>query len=158
MPIAPGAPPRILGTIPAGSVPPAPAAAAIPQTPQQQYEAALELYHKGSYSEAEKGFKAFVAQFPKDPLASNASFWVGESYFVRGKYQDAVGTFADALQKYPRGAKAPDMLLDLGKSLAKLGRTADACAAIGQLETKYPSAAPLVKRQALQEKTRLKCR
>src|SRR5579883_130183 len=157
-PIAPGAAPRILGTIPAGSAPPEPPPeAAAPPTPQEQYEAALELYHQGNYPQAEKGFRAFVAQFPKDPLAGNAAFWMGESYFVRGKYQDAAGSFADSLQKYPKGAKAPDMLLDLGKSLAKLGRTPDACAAFATLEAKYPTAAPTLKRQAQQEKTRLKC-
>lgn len=153
---APGAPPRILGTIPAGAVPAAPPAAA-PSSPQQQYEAALELYHQGNYPGAEKGFRAFVAQYPKDPLASNAAFWMGEGYFIRGKYQEAVGTFADALQKYPNGAKAPDTLLDLGKSLDKLGRGADACAVLGQIGAKFPSASQTIKRQAQQEKTRLRC-
>ena len=153
----PGAPPRVLGTIPAGAVPTAPPAAAIPLSPQQQYETALELYHQGNYPDAEKGFRAFVAQYPKDPLASNAAFWMGEGYFVRGKYQEAVGTFADALQKYPNGAKAPDTLLDLGKSLDKLGRGPDACAVLGQIGVKFPSASQTIKRQAQQEKTRLKC-
>lgn len=147
----------MLGTIPAGPVPTAPAGAAAPPSPQHDYEAALEMYRLGSYAEAEKAFRGFIAQYPKDPLASNAAYWMGESYFTRGKYQDAVGTFADGYQKYPTGAKAPDTLIELGRSLDKLGRKADACAAFAQFKAKFPNAAPATKRQALQETTRLKC-
>jgi tol-pal system protein YbgF len=154
---ASGAPPRVLGTIPAGSVPTAPPAAAVPPTPQQQYEAALELYHHGNYAGAEAAFRSFLAQYPKDPLAGSAAYWHGEGYFIQGKFKDAVGTFADAAQKYPTGAKAPDTLLELGKSLDKLGRAADACAVLGQIGTKFPKAPQTVKRQAQQEKTRLRC-
>ncbi len=155
----PGAPPRVLGTIPAGAVPTAPPAAAIPQSPQQQYEAALELYHQGNYPDAEKEFRAFVAQHPKDPLASNAAFWMSaRRYFIRGKFQEAVGTFADALQKYPKGSKAPDTLLELGKSLDQLeARPGRLYAVLGQIGVKFPSASQTIKRQAQQEKTRLKC-
>ncbi len=160
----PGAPPRVLGQIPAGAVPVSPdqqaaaAAAARAADPQAQYQTAYALINAGHYADAERAFRSFVAQHPKDPLSSSASYWIGHSYYARGDFQNAAVAFADGYKKYPKGVKAPDTLLDLGRSLAKLGNAQDACATFAQFDRQFGAGATAsIKKQEQQEKNRLKC-
>jgi len=154
----PGAPPRVLGTIPVGTIPSAPPAAVAPATPGEQYQAAYALIGRAQYGAAQQAFRAFLAQYPKDPLASSAAYWVGHSYYAQGDFQNAAVAFADGYKKYPKGIKAPDTLLDLGKSLAKLDQVPGACATFAQFDKQFGvGATPAIKKQEQQEKTRLKC-
>jgi tol-pal system protein YbgF len=151
-----------LGTIPAGPVESAdPDQAAEAQqalTPQGQYQAAYALIGQGQFGAAEQAFRAFLSQYPKDPLASSAAYWVGHSYYARGDFQNAAVALADGYKKYPKGIKAPDTLLELGKTLGKLDQVPSACATFVQFDKQFGAAAsPTIKRQATMEKNRLKC-
>jgi tol-pal system protein YbgF len=187
----PGAPPRTLGTIPAGSVPSGPPPEAPPQTaapraasgagagaaaaaggdggtqlaalppgtPKQQYDYATSLLmNKQDYAAAETALKAFVAAHPKDALAGSAQYWVGETHFARKDYQNAAFAYAEGVEKYPQSAKAPDSLLKLGMSLARLGKNDQACTALSRLQTAFPNANDQVKKRAVEERTRIKCK
>jgi tol-pal system protein YbgF len=154
----PGAPPHILGQIPAGSVPAAEPEDVQPQSPQGQYQAAYALIGQQQFGAAQQAFQAFIAQYPRDPLASSAAYWVGHSYYARGDFQNAAVAFADGYKKYPKGNKAPDTLLDLGRTLAKLDQVPGACATFAQFDKQFGTGAtPIMKRQVEQEKVRLRC-
>jgi tol-pal system protein YbgF len=103
---------------------------------QQGYGALLQK----DYGGAEIAFKQVVDSFPDDPLAANAQYWLGETYYVRGQYKDAADAFLKGYKKYKSGDKAPDTLLKLGMSLAELGQKDAACSTLEELTTKYPSA------------------
>jgi tol-pal system protein YbgF len=108
------------------------------------------------YAEAEQALRTFVDDYPDHPLAGNASYWLGEAYYLRKDYNNAALTFAQTFQKYPRSGKAPDSLLKLGMSLATLGETADACKALHELGVRYPKA-PDTKQRAAKERARNGC-
>ena len=103
---------------------------------QQGYGALLQK----DYAGAELAFKQVVDSFPSDPLAANAQYWLGETYYVRGHYKDAADAFLKGYKKYKSGDKAPDTLLKLGMSLAELGQKDAACSTLDELKTKYPGA------------------
>lgn len=159
----PGGQPHILGQIPAGAGQSAAAGAGagavnLPAgTPQQQYDAAFKLLRQANYPAAETALRAFIQRYPKDPLAGNAQYWLGETYFVRKDYTNAAAVFADGYQKYPKGGKAADNLLKLGMSLAQLGQKANACQAFARLERDFPTAPASIKERAGEEKKRLSC-
>ena len=154
----PGAPPRTLGTIPAGPVPSADPAEVETQSPQGQYQAAYALIGQGQFGAAQQAFQTFIQQYPRDPLASSAAYWIGHSYYARGDFQNASVAFADAYKKYPKGNKAPDTLLELGKSLARLDQVPSACATFAQFDKQFGAGTtPMIKRQVEQEKARLRC-
>jgi len=154
----PGAPPRVLGQIPVGPVPSADPSDVEAQTPQGQYQAAYALIGQGQFGAAQQAFAAFVAQYPRDPLASSATYWIGHSYYARGDFQNAAVAFADGYKKYPKGIKAPDTLLDLGRTLARLDQVPGACATFAQFDKQFGTGAmPAIKRQVEQEKSRLRC-
>lgn len=126
-------------------------------SPQEQYQHAFGLLSQANYGEAELALRAFVDQNPQDPLAGNAKYWLGETYYVRQDYQQAAVTFAEAYQEYPQSSKAPDNLLKLGMSLSALGNKNDACGTFAELLKRYPEAAATVLQRAKQERQRLAC-
>ena len=134
--------------------PPAPPSNA---TPQEQYNYAFGLLRQANYPAAEQSLRAFVQQHPNDPLAGNAQYWLGETYYVRQDYTNAAAVFAEGYQKYPKGGKAPDNLLKLGMALGQLGQKADACRAFARLDRDFPGAPGNVKERAADEKKRLAC-
>ena len=176
--VDPGAPPQpaqpgVMGTLsndqmqnlpqaPAGAAEQAAASAAgsvvLPgNTPQEQYDYATGLVQRGAYAEAEIALKSFVAEHPKDPLAGNAQYWLGETYYVRSDFKNAAVAFAEGYQKYPKSAKSADNLLKLGMSLGQTGRNPDACTAFRQLDKQFPDASQAIKDRAARAKQRYKC-
>jgi tol-pal system protein YbgF len=107
-------------------------------TTKEQYDHAFKLLRQTSYEEAEKALKEFVSLHGDDPLASNASYWLGETHYVRGDYVQAADAFLEGYKAYPKGNKAADSLLKLGKSLSSLDKKEDACAALEKLKNDFP--------------------
>jgi tol-pal system protein YbgF len=154
--------PKVLGTISEGELaavaPGGQEGGAAPEgTPKGDYEHAFKLLSQTDYPGAERALTAFLEQYPSDPLAGNAKYWLGETYYVRGQYAEAAVAFAEGYQAYPDSVKAPDNLLKLGKSLAALKQTTDACGTFSELLKRYSGASPTILRQAKSEQKRLAC-
>jgi tol-pal system protein YbgF len=127
-------------------------------SPREQYAYGFGLMRKANYDGAETAFKEFLAVHPDDPLADNARYWLGETYYVRGDYAQAAETFLEGYQGNKTGPKAPDTLLKLGMSLAALGKNKEACATYGELKRALPDAPATIKSKADKERLRLGCR
>jgi tol-pal system protein YbgF len=126
-------------------------------TPKAQYDYAFDFLKRQDYPNAESTLREFLKKYPKDPLAGNAQYWLGETHYVRGDYQKAAVEFMNGYQNYPKSNKAPDNLLKLGMSLANIGQTQGACTALGRLNKEYPDAGDQIRRSVQQERTKLKC-
>lgn len=135
------------------------AAAALPKgSAKDQYAYAFGLLRQAKYREAENALKSFIANHGKHPLASNARYWLGESYYVRAQYAEAAKIFYKAYQSNKKGNKAPDSLLKLGMALSGLKKQAQACAAFNKLTADYPSLQPSIKKKLAAERQRARCR
>ncbi|MGE5269321.1 MAG: tol-pal system protein YbgF [Thiohalocapsa sp.] len=135
-----------------------PVAAALPGgSPAAQYNHAFGLLKHADYAGAETALRDFVDQHPKDPLAGNAQYWLGETYYARGRYLEAASAFAEGYKRYPKSGKAPDGLLKLSMSLARANQKQNACVALAQLDRDFPHAGASVKQHAATEKKRLGC-
>ncbi|MBY0510470.1 MAG: tol-pal system protein YbgF [Rhodospirillaceae bacterium] len=148
------------GPVTSGQVASAPAATvALPAgTPKQQYEFAFDFLKKQDYPRAESALRQFLQGHPKDPLAGNAQYWLGETYYVRGDFQQAAVEFMAGYKNYPKTNKGPDNLLKLGMSMSKLNQKDGACLALGRIGKDYPDAPDTVLKPAQAERTRLKCK
>jgi tol-pal system protein YbgF len=124
---------------------------------QDRYNYARQFLLRRDFASAEQTFSEFVSVHGDDPLAGNALYWLGETYYVRGDYQTAARTFAEGFQRYPESGKAPDNLLKLGMSLAQLNQRADACITLRKLRVEYPDAPTSVVKRADREIGRLQC-
>jgi tol-pal system protein YbgF len=122
-----------------------------------QYNYAFGLLKQADYQGSEAALRAFVEQHPNDPMAGNAQYWLGETYYARSRFMEAASTFAEGYKRYPKSAKAPDTLLKLGMALGQANQKQNACVALAQLDQTFPHAAANIKQQAATEKKRLGC-
>jgi|CXWL01.1.fsa_nt_gi tol-pal system protein YbgF len=104
----------------------------------QAYETAFEALKQGRYAEASQLFSAFLAQYPNGELAANATYWLGESYYVTQNYKLALETFQSLLSRFPDSRKAPDTLLKVGYCQYELGDTQRAAATLNEVVARYP--------------------
>jgi tol-pal system protein YbgF len=125
--------------------------------PKQVYETAYGYLLQQNYGAAESGFDEFLKLYPNDPLAGNAQYWLGETYFVRGQYKAAASAFLKGYQSYAKSAKAPESLLKLAMSLDRLGQRDAACSSYTELEARFPTPPAHVKTRAQSERQRLGC-
>jgi len=125
---------------------------------QEQYNYAFGLLRQGDYGDAEQAFAEFVRLNAADPLAGNAQYWLGETYYVRKDWEKAATTFLNGYQKYPKGNKAPDSLVKLGMTLTNLNQKPEACSAFGQFAKEFPQAPVALKQLAQTERGRAGCK
>ena len=124
---------------------------------KQLYETAYGYLLQQNYASAQAGFTDFLKTYPRDPLAPNALYWLGESHYVQRNYADAAEAFDLVVYSYSSSNKAADAQLKRGMSLAQLGKKQDACTAFRELPTKFPTAPPLLKSKADGERQRAGC-
>jgi tol-pal system protein YbgF len=70
----------------------------------------------GQPQRARELFTEFLTKFPKDDLAANAQYWLGETWYAERKWNDAIGEFQKVLKDYKGSEKVPDALLKIGMS------------------------------------------
>ena len=124
-----------------------PAAEAAPQaqpakqpaiSPQEAYSLAYNDYLKGNFDLAVASFRLYREQFPESPLADDALYWMGESYYSQKKPVEAIEIFDQLFLAYPQSDKMAAALLKKGLCLADLGKKEDAIVVFKLLEAKYP--------------------
>lgn len=160
-----GAPPSTLGSLSGSDVSalkstaPPPQAALLPAdgSVEDQYKAAFDHLVKHDLPTAEAAFKAFLAEHSGDPLAGNAQYWLGETYYARERYEEAAVAFLEGYQSYPDSPKAADNLLKLGMSLARIDRKEEACTTFAKLNEDFPNAPTNIKRRLINETKALNC-
>ncbi|MFW6077590.1 MAG: tol-pal system protein YbgF [Hyphomicrobiales bacterium] len=123
---------------------------------EKLYQSGYESLLGRRFGDAEGSFKMFVDRHRDHQLASDAHFWLGETYYVQGDYKQAAQSFLKGYKDYPDGRKAPDTLFKLGLSLQQLEQTAQACSTFAEVAKKYPTAAD-VRNEALKEMQRAGC-
>lgn len=123
----------------------------------EQYNYAFGLLKQADYPAAEAALHAFIEQHPKDAMAGNAQYWLGETYFARNKFIEAASIFAEGYKRYPKGPKAPDTLLKLAMSLGQANQKQNACVALAQLDRDFPHQSGAIKDRAAAEKKHLGC-
>ncbi len=145
-----------VATAPPAFMPP-PSTADDAENPKQLYETAYGYLMQRDYGAAQSAFEQFLNRYPKDSLAGNAQYWLGEAHFVRGEYKAAAGAFLKGYQNYSGNARAADSLLKLAMSLDRLGQKDAACTSFSELNTRFPDAPDNVKSRAHTERQRIGC-
>jgi tol-pal system protein YbgF len=120
-------------------MPAQPTTTMIPQAGEQAaYDTAFDALREGRYAESARRFSGFLEQYPQGELADNATYWLGESYYVTQNYQIALDTFRALLASYPQSAKTQDAMLKVGYCLYELKQWSAAEAALNDVVARYP--------------------
>ena len=105
---------------------------------QATYDAGMAALRAGNYDKAISTFREVVTNYPTGELASNAQFWMGESYYTKGDLESAVVAYRKVLADWPAARKAPDAMVKLGFSLSDLKRTGEARSTLEEVVRKFP--------------------
>lgn len=132
-------------------------AAAGAASAREEYDQAYGLVLQKDYEAAEMGMRRFLQSFPRDRLAPDAVYWLGESYYQRQRHREAAEQFLKVSTDYPRAGKAPDSLVRLAASLNALGAREQACATLSEVGRKYPNASQNVRAGVEREQRRARC-
>src|SRR5476649_892706 len=95
----------------------------------------------GQTQRARELFTDFLAKFPKDDLAANSQYWLGETYYAERKWNDAIGEFQRVLKEYKGSEKVSDALLKIGLSFQAQNDCANAMLFFEELQQGHRSTA-----------------
>jgi tol-pal system protein YbgF len=126
-----GAPAAALST-PGITTPSGTVIAALPNSSKAEFDIALANLKQRAYENAERGFAAFLDKNPRDKLATDAIYYLGESYYLRGRQREAAEQYLKISTQYANSPRAPAALLRLGESLNALGAKDQACATLAK--------------------------
>lgn len=112
------------------------------------YGQGFDALKAGRYAEAIETLKTFRLQFPDHPLADNAAYWLGQSYYVSREYALAIEAFAAVGDRSADPGKAPDALLKKGLCEIELRRPEAARASFEAVIARYPDSASATQARA----------
>ena len=104
------------------------------------YEAARSEFEAERYAVARTQFTDFLKTYPKSKLASNAGFWIGETYYREKNYDKAIESYRQNIEAYPEGNKVAASILKLGMSYQQTGELKKAKLMFETLINVYPKA------------------
>ncbi len=81
---------------------------------QAEYDKALAILREGRYEDAAMTFSQFLTRYPGSTYADNASYWLGETYYVSRDFDRALATFGKLVENHPQSPKLPDARLKIG--------------------------------------------
>jgi tol-pal system protein YbgF len=125
-----------------------------PESAAKLYDEAHIALKEKKFAESRRLFERFIKNYPKEGLAGNAYFWIGETYYAEKKYEDAILSYEDFQKKYPKHDKVKSAMLKQGYSFLNLSGKNNKLAGKDILESlieKYPKS-----REAELAKKRLK--
>ena len=85
------------------------------------YTLARQKLEANQLARARELLQDFLARYPKDELAPNAQYWLGETWYAEKKWNDAIVEFQKVLKEYKGSDKVPDALLKIGMSFRAQG-------------------------------------
>ncbi len=114
----------------------------------QEFQKLLDYVNSEDWNKALPGFQGFLQRYPKSPLADNAQYWVGESYYGLGDYKKAIAEYQVLIQKYPRSTKTKNALLKQGISFFNLKMYPEAKPFLEKVISDYPGTSEAAKASA----------
>ncbi|VAW46484.1 TPR repeat containing exported protein; Putative periplasmic protein contains a protein prenylyltransferase domain [hydrothermal vent metagenome] len=122
-----------------------------PATEKEQvaYQLAFNLIKNSQYDAAIQAFQAFLDNHKKSELASNASYWMGEAFYIQQVYSKALNAFNLVINAYPHTSKVADAMLRAGdclENLKQLNKAKDRYAGLIALHPKTRAAEKAIKR------------
>ena len=109
-------------------------------TPQvkQKYDVALANFNDRNYNAVIIGMSDLLEKNSNHPLASNFTYWIGESYFALKNYGEALKSFTK-VSTYKNSSKLDYAMYMEGRCFYNIGENNKAAQIFGEFLQKYPS-------------------
>jgi len=103
------------------------------------YRRGITLVRQGAYDKAIQSLREFLRTNRESPLAPNAQYWIGESYYMLADYYQAILNFNQVRQQHPKSDRAPAAVLKIGLAFQQMGNKSEAKLAFQKVINDYPS-------------------
>ncbi len=110
----------------------------VDRTEQRLFDAALNEFRSGNFSNAERSFEQFRQLFPSGPYAAEAAFWLGSAQYGLKKYKEAAATQSALVDRFPENPRAADALLNKGFAEIEMGRKDAARKSFELVQRRFP--------------------
>lgn len=102
------------------------------------YQGGVSQYNRGNLRAARIAFQQVLDNYPNDPLAPDARFYLGNIQEQEGDREEALATFLEIQTLHPTAARVPEALLRAGLIQIDLGREDEAEATLERVVNTYP--------------------
>ena len=99
---------------------------------------AQEKAKAGDVTLARQLYTEFLKKWPKDALAAEAHFGLGETYYSEDKCREALFEYGKLLQEYPKADATPNAYLRSSECFKKLKMQEESRLALEELVKSYP--------------------
>lgn len=117
---------------------------------RRDFEAALGVFRKGDFAEAQNVFTDFIKRYPSSGYVPSSFFWLGNAQYAMRDYKEAIQNFRNLLTQAPDHLRAPEAVLSIANCQVELKDTKAARKTLEDLIKAYPqSEAAAAARQRL---------
>lgn len=102
------------------------------------YNAAVDMYNRGSFTAARIGFEEFIQGFPSDELVPDAYFFLGEALVQLGEPEAAIEAYQQVVQLFPASPRVPNARLGIGLTHLEQGDTTEARIELERVVATWP--------------------
>lgn len=118
---------------------PAPTPPTVPDA-ETLYKSGLSAFNGGQYQLAVQSFQEYLQYYSSTDLASNAQFYVGESYYSQGEYDKAIEEYNKCVEQFPKGNKVAAAQLKKGYALLAQDKESSGIKELRSLIQRFPNA------------------
>jgi len=118
---------------------PAPIPPTVPDA-ETLYKSGLSAFNGGQYQLAVQSFQEYLQYYSSTDLASNAQFYVGESYYSQGEYDKAIEEYNKCVEQFPKGNKVAAAQLKKGYALLAQDKESSGIKELRSLIQRFPNA------------------
>jgi tol-pal system protein YbgF len=117
-----------------------------PQTVTPSGESAPELYERAlktirenrDFAAGREMMETFLKRYPKDDLAVNAAYWIGETYYAEKSYEQSILQFEEVIETYGEHPKVASAMLKQALAFEASGDKATAELLLQKLTKRFP--------------------
>ncbi len=115
------------------------AAVRIPESPTYIFDNAKADYISNRLDSAIDGFREYLEKYPTANNASEAQFWIGQSYYQKGLFKDALTAYGKLISTYKGAPEVPDAYYQQGLCYLDLGQRAEARKTFELIVKQFPN-------------------
>lgn len=106
---------------------------------KRDYEAALGVFRKGDFSNAQLNFVDFLNRYPATGYRLSALFWLGNAQYAVKDYKDALASFRALVAGASDHIRVPESILAIANCQLEMKDSKAARKTLEELVAKYPN-------------------
>lgn len=108
------------------------------QAAVETFNAGVRAFNRGSVTTARRAFQQFLQQYPNDPLAPDAHYYLSDLLVQEDRLDEAIQAFLRIPERFPTAEKVPDALYRVGVVYIALDELQDARQYLQRVINSYP--------------------